>query len=182
MRARRFTPERPSALPRRRSWLAACFAATSILLAVTAHGLAPGAKAPPIDGHDLNGKPVSLAALRGKVVIIDFMACWCAPCKAELPRLNDFYLRYRAQGVVVIGVAVDQGLDTVRSLSKRFRSRSVSSMIPSTSRSNRMRHRASRAHSSSTNKESFATCTRSSLRPRSPPWRRKCASCSVEVH
>ena len=116
MRARRFTPERPSALPRRRSWLAACFAATSILLAVTAHGLAPGAKAPPIDGHDLNGKPVSLAALRGKVVIIDFMACWCAPCKAELPRLNDFYLRYRAQGVVVIGVAVDQGLDTVRSL------------------------------------------------------------------
>lgn len=45
---------------------------------------------------------------RGKVVLVDFWASWCAPCKKSFPSLNALHQRYKAQGVVVIGVSVDE--------------------------------------------------------------------------
>jgi cytochrome c biogenesis protein CcmG/thiol:disulfide interchange protein DsbE len=52
---------------------------------------------------DAPGK-LELASLRGKVVVLNFWASWCAPCKSEAPRLEAAWQRYRRQGVVVIGV------------------------------------------------------------------------------
>ena len=55
-----------------------------------------------LDGHDLD-----LAALRGQVVILNFWATWCPPCRAEMPVLEAFYQKHAAQGVIVIGLSAD---------------------------------------------------------------------------
>jgi thiol-disulfide isomerase/thioredoxin len=56
----------------------------------------------------LDGRPVDLAALRGKVVLLDFWATWCSSCVAELPNVKAVYERYHAQGFEVIGVSLDR--------------------------------------------------------------------------
>jgi thiol-disulfide isomerase/thioredoxin len=52
--------------------------------------------------------PLDLARLRGKVVVIDFWASWCAPCRQSFPWLNEMQAKYRDRGLVVIGVNVDR--------------------------------------------------------------------------
>lgn len=52
--------------------------------------------------------PLDLARFRGKVVIIDFWASWCAPCRQSFPWLNEMQAKYRDRGLVVIGVNVDR--------------------------------------------------------------------------
>jgi thiol-disulfide isomerase/thioredoxin len=51
---------------------------------------------------------LDLAQFRGKVVVIDFWASWCAPCRQSFPWLNEMHARYRDRGLVVIGVNVDR--------------------------------------------------------------------------
>ncbi|WP_157995578.1 TlpA disulfide reductase family protein [Peristeroidobacter soli] len=53
-------------------------------------------------------EPLDLARFRGKVVVIDFWASWCAPCRQSFPWLNEMQARYRDRGLVVIGVNVDR--------------------------------------------------------------------------
>lgn len=73
-----------------------------------------GDRAPNIGLEDLAGNDVDLQDLRGKVVLVDFWASWCEPCKEELPFLNRLYRSKRADGLVVIGVSVDRRLRNVR--------------------------------------------------------------------
>lgn len=64
-----------------------------------------GARAPAFSLPRLDGNgSVSLASLRGKTVVLNFFASWCAPCKQEAPDLQSFWRRYRSDGVVVLGV------------------------------------------------------------------------------
>src|SRR5215472_3627172 len=77
-----------------------------------------GAKAPAFSLHRLTGDgDVSLASLRGKTVVLNFFASWCAPCKREAPDLETFWKHYRSEGVVVLGV--DSG-ELSKSDARRF--------------------------------------------------------------
>ncbi len=80
-------------------------------------GSAGGGEAAAIDFSlpDLAGNSVSLSGLRGKTVVIDFWATWCAPCIFQIPELNAFHNAHRDDpGVAVLGVSVDaEGLEVV---------------------------------------------------------------------
>lgn len=69
--------------------------------------LGEGAVAPNITLRLLTGETKTLQDYRGKVVVLDFWATWCAPCRFTMPKMIQFYHRHRNQNVEVIGVAVD---------------------------------------------------------------------------
>ena len=57
----------------------------------------------------------------GKVVVLDFWATWCPPCRAEIPGLIELQKKYQAQGLIIVGVSVDQAsADTVKSFAKKM--------------------------------------------------------------
>jgi thiol-disulfide isomerase/thioredoxin len=70
---------------------------------------------------DLNGRNVSFSDFRGKVVILDFWATWCVPCRVEIPHFVELQKQYGAKGLAVIGVSLDeQGPDVVKRFVKQF--------------------------------------------------------------
>ncbi len=66
-----------------------------------------GSRLPDFSVKDLQGHPLSSAALRGKVVLVDFWATWCQPCKKEMPGYQKLADRYGARGLAVIGFKFD---------------------------------------------------------------------------
>ncbi|MDR1989153.1 MAG: TlpA family protein disulfide reductase [Acidobacteriaceae bacterium] len=60
---------------------------------------------------DINGKDVSLAQYKGKVILLDFWATWCGPCKVEIPHFINLQNQYGKDGLQIIGVSVDDPLD-----------------------------------------------------------------------
>jgi cytochrome c biogenesis protein CcmG, thiol:disulfide interchange protein DsbE len=71
--------------------------------------MAPDFTLPRLDGQDLR-----LSAYRGKLVLLDFWASWCAPCREEAPHLIDLQNRYGDRGLQIIGVSMDDSPDPAR--------------------------------------------------------------------
>jgi peroxiredoxin len=63
---------------------------------------------------DINGKDVRLSQYKGKVVLLNFWATWCKPCRVEIPALTALYRDYKDQGFVVLGVSVDSEVSAVK--------------------------------------------------------------------
>lgn len=69
--------------------------------------VAAGAPAPDVTLKDLDGKEVTLAQYQGKVVLVNFWATWCDPCRVEIPWLIEMQQKYSARGFTILGIDVD---------------------------------------------------------------------------
>jgi len=81
--------------------------ATGLGAGAAAAPVAVSAPAPDFTLRSMNGPNLRLKEQRGQVVLINFWATWCAPCRKEMPHLNRLYDKYRASGFVLLGVNVD---------------------------------------------------------------------------
>jgi peroxiredoxin len=76
--------------------------------------VAPGDEAPNFLLEDFDGMPVSLSEFRGRPVIINFWATWCAPCRIEMPELQAVYEKYQEEGLVILALDQDEPLELAR--------------------------------------------------------------------
>lgn len=78
-----------------------------------------GKPAPELQVTDIQGKPVSLSALKGKTILLDFWTTWCPPCRADAPSIEKLNEKYADKGLAVIGVSVDEDRGTVENYLKK---------------------------------------------------------------
>lgn len=70
-----------------------------------------GYLAPQFTLRNKDGNYVSLESLKGQVVVLNFWATWCVPCRIEMPSFENLYRRYRSEGLTVLAVSLDKGAD-----------------------------------------------------------------------
>ena len=71
-------------------------------------------KAPDFSLKDAYGKSLSLSSLKGKVVLVNFWATWCPPCKAEMPSMNRLYNEIRSRGFEIVAISTDNSISPVK--------------------------------------------------------------------
>lgn len=66
---------------------------------------------------DVNGKPQAISQWKGKIIVVNFWATWCPPCREEMPELSQLQQQYRNRGLVVLGISTDE-LDKIQEFVK----------------------------------------------------------------
>ena len=102
----------------------------SLLVGICIASCSPGAfagdslvnkKAPGFVRKDMSGARLDLKSLRGKIVLLNFWATWCAPCQLEMPVFARWQRQYGAQGLQVVGISMDDTPAPVRSLLSKLK-------------------------------------------------------------
>jgi peroxiredoxin len=102
--------------------------AALILLSTAVHAQPPspyaveklsGQKASDFTLKDINGNPVSLSSFKGKVVLLNFWATWCPPCRAEIPSMNKLQQMLKNKGLVILAVSTDRAVVDVKDFLKK---------------------------------------------------------------
>jgi peroxiredoxin len=96
------------------------FLILSFCIQVEAANLTVGKVAPAFEIKTISGASVTPSSTKGRILIVNFWATWCAPCQHEMPELEKFYRKYHDQGVDVVAISLDDksDLDSVKSAMK----------------------------------------------------------------
>lgn len=77
-------------------------------------------KAPDFTLKDINGNPAAISSFKGKVVLLNFWATWCPPCKEEIPSLNRLQQRLKNKGLVILSISLDKSASTVKNFTAEY--------------------------------------------------------------
>lgn len=91
-----------------------------LLEALTLSGYPDGMKPPQFRGGTAGGQTVSLAGLRGRVVVLNFWATWCQECRPEMPAFEQLHRDFTAQGLTVLGINVREGRRAIQSYAREL--------------------------------------------------------------
>jgi peroxiredoxin len=83
-------------------------------------GVTKGKTAPDFALQSMSGENVRLSEMRGKVVMVNFWATWCAPCRKEMPLLDELYKKHSSSGFVLLGVNIDNSQDKAKKMAKKL--------------------------------------------------------------
>jgi thiol-disulfide isomerase/thioredoxin len=99
------------------------FALLGLLIAAPAFAQTSAAPLFAATLHDYDDKPFAFERLRGKPLIVDFWAPWCGPCKKEIPELAAAHDKYAKRGLVIVGIALDDKVESTRDFAKAYEMR-----------------------------------------------------------
>jgi peroxiredoxin len=110
---------------RRRQKSIVCATLAGLALAITLQAQVCPADAKPgnlnLTFKDIHGKPIALSDYKGKVILLDFWATWCPPCRKEIPGYIELYNKYSSRGFVVIGISMDDSASDVKKFAKQIK-------------------------------------------------------------
>jgi cytochrome c biogenesis protein CcmG, thiol:disulfide interchange protein DsbE len=92
-----------------------------LLVRLKLSGYRTGTTPPEFRGTTVDSRTISLASLRGKVVLLNFWASWCSECRSEMPMFEQLHREFAAQGLSVIGINAREGAEVIRGYSKELR-------------------------------------------------------------
>ena len=104
------------------AFLFVCLALAGMTSARTAGAALPaaGTRAPDFALNSNSGRNLRLSELRGEVVLINFWATWCGPCRQEMPQLGRLYAQYRAAGFTLLGINIDDNRANAEAMVKKL--------------------------------------------------------------
>ena len=96
-------------------------AGLAFIACASVEAIAPAAAAPDFTLRTMNGPNLRLAEQRGRVVMVNFWATWCGPCKVEIPDFVKLYDEYKDKGLVIVGISIDDSPEQLKAFMGEYK-------------------------------------------------------------